>query len=162
MECEQKSLLRRHLHAAGSLAQAVADAVSPLAMSQSLQVRKCLACVMLSCMSWRLVQALHSSPSMLAAPPSCIACLLSSTGFGTIICCLAPSTASARNSDGSCGAGHEQGAPWQPLRYRATHRCVPTHSRGQQSACRSKTWCTSRLLLLGLTPTHHACFPACT
>lgn len=37
-EREHVSLLRRHAHAAGSLAQAVADAASPLAMSQSLQV----------------------------------------------------------------------------------------------------------------------------
>ena len=39
-EREQVSLLRRQAHAAGSLAQAVADAASPLAMSQSLQVRR--------------------------------------------------------------------------------------------------------------------------
>lgn len=37
-EREQVSLLRRHAHAAGTLAQAVADAASPLAVSQSLQV----------------------------------------------------------------------------------------------------------------------------
>lgn len=37
-EREQISLLRRHAHAAGSLAQAVADAASPLALAQSLQV----------------------------------------------------------------------------------------------------------------------------
>jgi hypothetical protein len=37
-ERERVLLLRRHAHAAGSLAQAVADAASPLAMSQSLQV----------------------------------------------------------------------------------------------------------------------------
>lgn len=37
-EREEVSLLRRHGHAAGTLAQAVADAASPLAMSQSLQV----------------------------------------------------------------------------------------------------------------------------
>lgn len=37
-ERERVSLLRRHAHAAGSLAQAVADAVSPLALSLSLQV----------------------------------------------------------------------------------------------------------------------------
>lgn len=37
-EREQVSLLRRHAHAAGGLAQAVADAASPLALSQSLQV----------------------------------------------------------------------------------------------------------------------------
>lgn len=39
-EREHIALLRRHAHAAGSLAQAVADAVSPLAMSQSLQARR--------------------------------------------------------------------------------------------------------------------------
>ena len=37
-EREHVSLLRRHAHAAGSLAQAMADAVSPLALSKSLQV----------------------------------------------------------------------------------------------------------------------------
>jgi hypothetical protein len=37
-EREHVSLLRHHAHAAGSLAQAVADAVSPLALSKSLQV----------------------------------------------------------------------------------------------------------------------------
>lgn len=37
-EQEQVSLLRRHIHAAGTLAEAVANAVSPLAMSESLQV----------------------------------------------------------------------------------------------------------------------------
>lgn len=41
-EREQVSLLRRHAHAAGSLAQAVADAASPLAMSQSLQVGRAM------------------------------------------------------------------------------------------------------------------------
>ena len=35
---EHVSLLRRHLHAAATLAQAVADASSPIAMSRSLQV----------------------------------------------------------------------------------------------------------------------------
>lgn len=39
-EREHISLLRRHLHAAGGLAQVVADAVSPLAVAQSLQVGK--------------------------------------------------------------------------------------------------------------------------
>ena len=37
-EREHVSLLRRHAHAAGSLAQAVADAISPLALSKPLQV----------------------------------------------------------------------------------------------------------------------------
>ena len=42
MEREHVSLLRRHLHAAGSLSQTVADAASPLALSQSLQARTVL------------------------------------------------------------------------------------------------------------------------
>lgn len=37
-EREQVALLRRHVHAAGTLAEAIANAASPLAMSASLQV----------------------------------------------------------------------------------------------------------------------------
>ena len=141
-EREHVSLLRRHAHAAGSLAQAMADAVSPLALSKSLQVavQSFGVCIEALRTLAATTETVELDTNKARLPPLLLLLLLLLRAASLHGSCLDFITA--------CCATYQQGSP---------ARASPP-----PCGCRFRCWLASASMWLPPTPTLHGFCPACT